>query len=284
MEKFDTIVVGMGPAGISAAIYLKRFGQNVLVIGKDYGALEKAEIIENYYSVGSKSGKEIVVDGIMQATKLGVLVNHDEVLAIDYAEEGFKVKSKKGEYSGRSIFIATGKARNSFVKAKAYEGKGISYCATCDGFFYRKKDVAIVGYNDYMLHELEALLPLVNSITVYTNGNELEVTLPEGVAVNTEIITKILGDDRFEGIETAKTSHNFDGCFIALGSANAFTLAKHLGLEIKDNNLVVNERFMTNIPGIFAGGDVVGGIQQIVKAAADGASAGYSINKWLREN
>ncbi len=284
MKVFDTIVIGNGPAGISAAIYLKRFGRDVLVIGKDLGALEKAELIENYYSLEPMSGKEIVMSGIKQATKLGVLINHDEVIAIDYLADGFNITAKKGTYQCKTIFIATGKARNSFPLAKKYDGKGISYCATCDGFFYKNKNIAIVGYNEYMKHELEALLPLASTITVYTNGNQLEVKLPENVNLNEEPIVELIGSDRFEGIRTESETRMFDGCFIALGSANAFTLAKHLGLEIKENNLVVDNNYMTNIPGIFAGGDVIGGVLQIIKAASDGAQAGYSINKWLRDN
>ena len=194
MNKFDAIVIGMGPAGISAAIYLKRFGHNVLVIAKDYGALEKADKIENYYAAGTKSGKEIVMAGMVQAANLGVLINHDEVIAVDYAENGFIVKTKKMEYEAKTILLATGKARNTFIKAKAFEGKGVSYCATCDGFFYRKKDIAMVGYNEYMLHELEHLLPIVNSVTLYTNGNKLEVNVPEEVKVISEPITELYGN------------------------------------------------------------------------------------------
>ncbi len=284
MNKFDAIIIGMGPAGITASIYLKRFGHNVLVIGKDYGALEKADKIENYYALGTKSGKEIVMAGMLQASELGVLVNHDEVISIDYLDSGFLVKTKRMEYEAKTVLIATGKARNTFTKAKAFEGRGVSYCATCDGFFYRKKDISMVGYNEYMLHELEHLLPIVNSVTLYTNGNELEVEVPDTVKVIKEPIEKLYGENRLEGIKTASTDTKVAGCFVALGSANAFTIAKHLGLDLKDNNLAVDEKYMTNIPGIFAAGDVVGGVLQIVKAANDGCQAGYSMNKFIREN
>lgn len=282
--QFDTIVIGMGPAGISAAIYLKRFGNNVLVLGKDFGTLGMAKEIENYYGMMPTTGKEIAEAGLKQAAKLEVLINHDEVLAIEYMEKGFKVIASKGTYEAKTIFIATGKSRNTLTIAKAYEGRGVSYCATCDGFFYRGKNLALIGYNEYMAHELEHLLPLAKSVTVYTNGNELMVKLPDNVAVNKDKIINFYGEERFNGIKTANGEYAHDGCFVALGSANAFSLAKHLGLELKDNNLVVDENMQTNIPGIYAGGDVVGGVLQIVKAAADGCKAGYAINTYLKQN
>lgn len=280
--KFDCIIIGNGPAGVTCGIYLKRFGHNVLIIGKDNGALEKAESIENVYALGSMSGKDIISSGIKQALNLGVSIAHDEVLGIEYAEEGYKVVATKMEYSAPYIVIATGKARNSFQLAKKYEGLGVSYCATCDGFFYRNKPIALVGYNDYMKHELEHLSNLTKDITIYTNGNKLQTNVGDFKVIE-EKITALKGDQKFSGIITENTDNDYAGCFIALGSANAFSLAKHLGLEIDDkNNLVVDNLYMTNIDGIYAVGDVIGGVLQITKASYDGMMAAYAINNKLR--
>lgn len=280
---YDSIVIGIGPAGISASIYLKRFNLDVLCIGKDNGALEIAEVIENYYSKGRASGRQIVEDGIKQAIEIGVLVNKDEVLAIEYADDGFLVVCKKGKYMAKTVVIATGKSRNTFSIAKKYEGKGVSYCATCDGFFYKNKKLALIGYNDYMLHELNHLYNMTKDITIFTNGHKLEVENKYNLNVITEKITDFYGDEKFSGIKINEKNYDFDGCFIALGSANAVSLAKHLGLEITPlNDLKVDEKFMTNIPGIFACGDVVGGMQQIVKAASDGAICASNISKYIR--
>lgn len=281
---YDSIVIGYGPAGISASIYLKRFNNNVLVIGKDSGALTNAHIIDNFYGSYHKAGKDIVLDGIKQATSLGVLVCHDEVIAIEYGVEGFIVKTKKQEYATKTIMLATGKVRNSFNIAKKFEGKGISYCASCDGFFYRNKKLAMIGYNDYMKTELEHLKQITSDITIFTNNNPLEVDV-EGLTVINDEIADFYGEENLEGITLKNgVKYDFDGVFIALGSQNAFTLAKHLGLEVNNNNLVVDEQMMTNIPGIFAGGDVIGPIYQIAKASCDGMKAGYAMNDFLKKN
>lgn len=281
--RFKTIIIGMGPSGISCAIYLKRFGIEPLVLGKDYGALEKAHLIENYYAKGPVSGKDLVMDGIKEAYKLGVTINHDEVIAIDYLDKGFLVTTKKATYEADTIYLAVGKSRNSLSYAKKYEGKGVSYCASCDGFFYRKKKVALIGYNSYMAHELAILAKLIDDITIFTDGNELEVEVDSKYKVVKDKIVDFMGEDSFTGIKTEKEIYEFNGCFIALGSASGFSLAKHLGIILdENNNIVVNKNMETNIKGIYAGGDAIGGILQVVKAASDGASAAYELNKALK--
>lgn len=277
---FDTIVIGMGPAGLEAGIYLKRYGLNALVIGKDLGALALAKEIENYYALGKMSGKDLAVKGLKEATSLGVLINHQEVISIDYLNNGFSVRTTNNRYETKTVLLATGKSRNSFSLAKPYEGKGISYCATCDGFFYKNKKIGIVGYNNYMLHELSYLKPLANDITIFTNGNELEVEVDNKVIKDK--IVALNGEDKLESVTVGNEIIKLDGLFIALGSQNAFTLAKHLGLMLNKEDLVVDNNYMTNIPGIFAAGDVIGGMLQVVKAASDGARAAEAINKYLR--
>lgn len=278
----DTLVIGIGPAGLEAGIYLKRYGLDVLVLGKDLGALSLAKDIENYYALPKMSGNELAMAGLKNALNLGVTINHQEVIGLDFLEKGFSVKTSTNTFEAKTILIATGKARNSFSLAKKYEGKGVSYCATCDGFFYRKKKIGLVGYNSYMLHELEYLLPLTSDITIFTNGNKLEVELPKDLEVITSKITDLKGTDKLEEVVCGDQSVKVEGLFIALGSQNAFTLAKHLGLALSNNDLVVDENYMTNIPGVFAAGDVIGGMQQVVKAASDGAKAANAINKYVR--
>ncbi len=277
----DCIIIGMGPCGISCATYLKRANKDVLVIGKDLGALSKASEIENYYAVGKISGEKLATKGLKEAISLGINCLHDEVLAIEYLDNGYKVITKKNSYESKTIMLALGKVRNSFNEAKKFEGKGVSYCATCDGFFYRKKKIAIVGYNNYMAIELDYLLNLTKDIIIFTNGNKMEVD-NKGLLVVEDKISSFNGENKLESITAASTTYDVDGCFIALGSQNAFTLAKQLGLEIKDNNLIVDNNYMTNVPGIFAGGDVIGGLLQVAKAVSDGAIASINIINFLK--
>ena len=136
---FDCIVIGSGPSGISAAIYLKRFGLDVLVIGKDYGTLSINTKIENYYGIESIDGVDLIKKGLLQASNLGISVLEEEVVKIEMSD-GFVVGTSINSYNAKTVFIATGMKRNSLnIKGlKELEGSGVSYCAVCDGFLYRK--------------------------------------------------------------------------------------------------------------------------------------------------
>lgn len=281
MNKYDCIIVGYGPCGVSCAVYLKRYGFNPLIIGKDYGALQKAHIIENYYGINAISGVELAKAGINQAKALGIDVVTDEVLEID-PFDGYKVICKNNTYEANSVMLAVGSNRNKFSKASKFEGNGVSYCATCDGFFYRKKKVGIVGNSSYMLHELEVLKNMIPDITLFTNGLPLEVEV-EDVKIVNDKITELLGNEHLTDVACGDTKYPIDGLFIALGSASGFSIAKHIGLALDGNNIKVDSEMKTNIPGIYAGGDAIGGLLQVSKAISDGAIAATSISKFLKK-
>ena len=274
----DVIVIGQGPSGISCAIYLKRFNLNPIVIAKDFGALETKATIENYYGIESIDGKKLIQKGIDQAKKLGIEVINEEVISIENYGT-FEVITNKNKYEGKAVYLAVGKAKAKLNKKglKEFEGKGISYCATCDGFFFRKKRIGIVGSGDYMLKELEVLRNFSDDIIVFSSS---DLDIKEKV-VKDEII-EFYGDDKLEGVKTINDDYKLDAVFIALGSLDAFSIAKHLGLILDEkNNIVVND-YMSNIEGVFAGGDVIGGLLQVSKASSDGANAAFSINKYLK--
>ena len=274
----DVIVIGQGPSGISCAIYLKRFNLNPIVIAKDFGALETKATIENYYGIESIDGKELIQKGIDQAEKLGIEVINEEVISIENYGT-FEVITNKNKYEGKAVYLAVGKAKAKLNKKglKEFEGKGISYCATCDGFFFRKKRIGIVGSGDYMLKELEVLRNFSDDIIVFSSS---DLDIKEKV-VKDEII-EFYGNDKLEGVKTINDDYKLDAVFIALGSLDAFSIAKHLGLILDEkNNIIVND-YMSNIEGVFAGGDVIGGLLQVSKASSDGANAAFSINKYLK--
>ena len=281
MNKYDTIVIGNGPCGISCAIYLKRYGFNPIVVGKDMGALAKAHKIENYYGVMPISGLELANLGIKQAQELGIEVITDEVLSIEFSD-GFSVYCKNNIFQAKTIMLALGASRNRVQKAEKFEGSGVSYCATCDGFFYRKKKTAIIGSGEYMAHELEVLKNIIPDLTVFTDGEKLTVDVKD-IPVITDKIVSFNGDEHLESITTEKQTYEIYGCFIAKGSASGVTIAKHLGLGVDGNYITVDENMMTNIPGIFAGGDIIGGLLQISKAVSDGAIAATAISKYLKK-
>lgn len=277
---YDVVIIGQGPAGISCAIYLKRYNINPLVIAKDLGTLEIDTTIENYYGIQSINGKDLINNGINQAKALGIEIINDEVLDI-VSYPSLEVITKNNKYQAKSIFLALGKSKEKvFIKGlKEYEGKGVSYCATCDGFFYRNKKIGIIGSGDYMLLELDVLKNLSKDIYVFSNKN---ISI-EGVNVINEEIVEVYGEDVLKGVKTTKNDYKLDGLFVALGSQNGFSFAKHLGLLLDEKNNIIVNNYMTNIEGIFAGGDVIGGLPQIVKAASDGANAALEIKKYLKD-
>lgn len=280
MNKYDSIIIGYGPCGISCAIYLKRYGYNPLVIGKDYGALKLAHNIENYYGIKSISGTELIDAGIKQAKDLGIDVITDEVLAIEM-NDGFEVITANNKFYSKSLMLALGANRNKFSLANKFEGAGVSYCATCDGFFFRKKKTAIIGSGLYMKHELDVLKNIIPDLTIFTNGEELSFDVSD-IRVVKEKIISFNGDEVLQSITTTDNTYEIQGAFIANGSATGFSLAKHLGIALDKNNIIVDSNLMTNISGIFAGGDCIGGLLQVSKAVADGAIAATSISKYLK--
>ena len=145
---YDVIIIGAGPAGTSASLYLKRANLNVLIISKGYGALEKAGKIENYYGLTETvSGKELFEIGVEQAKKLGAQIVEDEVTNLILEDSYFTIDTvNRRKYQAKRVILATGTNRKSTdIKGiQEYEGKGISYCAVCDAFFYKNKDVAVL--------------------------------------------------------------------------------------------------------------------------------------------
>jgi len=279
------IIIGYGPAGISAAIYLKRAGIDPLVIGKDLGALEGyADLIENYYGFSEPiEGKKLIEQGIEQAKRLKIEVLHDSVISLKPGETGFTVVTTKHKYQAHSVLLSTGKTRTTlnipgFIK---YRGKGISLCATCDGYFYRKKKLAIIGCGAYMLHELEYLSRLTSDITIFTHGNDLDSDLEYPIIKDPVLSFK--GTDRVTHIETTQSLYPIDGVFIALGVPSSIDFASQLGVIVEKNSLVVDENYQTNVEGLFAAGDIIGGKLQIAKAVYEGMEAADAIYQYLKD-
>lgn len=283
---FDAIVIGKGPAGISAAIYLARANRKVLVIGKGIGALEKADKVDNYYGfTHTISGEELSNQGIQQAKRLGIEIINDEVTSIKKVN-AFTVKTPNNTYHAKSVFLASGKQRTG-VKVKGFrefQGKGISFCAVCDGFFYRDKELALIGSGDYAAHEYEQLRSFTKNITVFTDGNkDISKLFPSDANIVYDKITEIIGDVKAEGILTSNDkSYSVDGIFVAIGTAGATNFAKTLGIIVDKDNIVVDENFMTNLDGLFAGGDCIGGLAQIAKSVSDGAIAATNMIRYIK--
>ena len=287
MEK-KIIVIGSGPAGISAALYARRGGASVTVVAKGQGALAKAERIENYYGFPEPvTGAELERLGIEGARRLGITLQSGEVMQLGFNDtfDGYTVAGKDFELSAPSVILAAGASRKSvqIPGIAELEGKGVSCCAICDAFFYRKKRVGVIGAGAYALHEAEVLAPHVSELHILTNGAEETAQFPQGMTVHTSKLSSIKGTEHVESVVFEDGAElPLDGVFIAIGTAGSVVLAKKMGIQLEGRSVKVDENMATNVPGIFAAGDCTGGLLQVAKAVYEGAKAGLSAVNYLR--
>ena len=282
----NVVIVGSGPAGVSAALYTARAGIATTVLSRGSGALARAEGIQNYYGFAEAiPGAELERQGIEGAKAVGVKFVETEAVGLTFTDK-LTVETLAGDYSADAVILATGVSRAAppLPGLKNLEGHGVSYCATCDAFFYRGRDVAVLGSGEYALHEVTALLPVAKSVTLLTGGAPLTAQFPLEVAVRTEKIEAILGEDAVTGVQLAGGEVvPVAGVFVALGVAGSTALARKMGAEVDGNRIVVGPDMLTSIPGLYAAGDCTGGLLQVAKAVYEGAMAGSEAAKALRK-
>ena len=282
----NIVIIGSGPAGVSAALYAARAGVETTVLTKGPGALDRAELIQNYYGFAEPiSGAELERRGIEGAKALGVQFVTTEAVGLTYMDK-LTVETLAGDFPADAVILATGASRAAphIPGLAGLEGHGVSYCATCDAFFYRGRDVAVLGSGEYALHEVQALLPVVKSVTLLTNGSPLTASFPPEVTVCPEKVNAILGEERVSGVElSGGKTVALSGVFVALGVAGSTALARKLGAEVDGNRILVDEHMQTTLPGLYAAGDCTGGLLQVAKAVYEGALAGTEAAKALRK-
>ena len=286
---YDSIIIGAGPAGVSAGLYIKRANLRVLIIYKDESALEKTDFIQNYYGFENGiSGKDLYKIGIQQAKQLGIDIKKEEVTNIQIGQENqYIVMTENGSYTTKTVILATGNKKNTpkIKGIKEFEGKGVSYCAICDGFFYRNKNVSILGNGKYAISEANDLINIVNSITILTDGKEAPEIRADNVRIDTRKIREVRGDKKVEEVEFDDNDKiKTDGVFVALGVAGGNEFAKKLGILTQKDKIVVNEQMETNLPGVYACGDCVGGLLQISKSVYEGTKAGLQAIRYLKKD
>ena len=296
--EYDVIIIGGGPAGISASLYTVRANKKTLVLYDELSSLEKTRKLENYYGFPNGiSGEALYKKGIEQAKNLGADVEKQEVIKIEMnmgnqsenakdndnkSNYKFIVKTLDNVYYSKVVILATGNKKNKpkITGIDKFEGKGVSYCAICDGFFYRNKEVAVVGSGNYAISETNDLINLAKDITIFTNGKKAPDFRADNVKIETRGIKEIIGEDRVEGLELEDgTNVKVDGIFIAQGVAGSTDFARKLGAFCDNDKIVVNSNMETNIKGLLACGDCTGGLYQVSKAVYEGAVAGLTAIK-----
>lgn len=301
--EYDVIVIGAGPAGVSAALYAKRANLTVLVLYYGESQLEKAHKIDNYYGFpGGIAGADLYAAGIAQAKTMGVDVAEREVTHLELTapapQTQYRVVAGGTEYTARALILATGnkKLRPAVPGILEFEGKGVSYCALCDGFFYRQKKVAVIGNGGFAVSEASDLVHIAASVTVLTDGKddgELQKALAaapdlaQKITVDVRKLARIRGNDdsgtKVGAVEFADGGVlETDGVFVALGSAGAVDFAKKLGLALNGDSIAVNEHMVTNAPGVFSCGNANGGLLQVCKAVHEGGIAGLAAVEYVR--
>ncbi len=287
---YDVIIIGKGPAGLSAALYTVRFNLKTLIIGRNDSRLLKADKIDNYFGFSQTiSGKQLLEDGEQQVKRLGADVIEDEVISIE-KEDFFSVITTEGQYSSKALLLATG-LPGKVIRIEnliKFEGKGVSYCSTCDGFFFNNLKVGVLGNKDFAWHEANELLTFTKNITIYTNGKPMELSgkydnSAELFRIDTRQISKLDGSDFLQRIHfTDGTSEDIDGIFVASESASSIDFARKLGVLADGNKVVIDATQQTNLEGLFAAGDCASGFKQISVAVGQGALAGKAIADYVK--
>ncbi|MGI6721635.1 MAG: NAD(P)/FAD-dependent oxidoreductase [Anaerovoracaceae bacterium] len=265
----NVIVIGGGPAGISAALYAKRGGAETTVFTMGKGPLAGVKI-DNYYGFpGGINGGELIDRGLEQARALGIEIVEEEVVDLDFTDS-LNVVTTENSYSAGAVIMAMGSPRKvpKVKNISDFEGRGVSYCAVCDGFFFKGKDVAVLGSGEYASHEAGILEPIAASVRMI---GEDEADAVEGGDTLEKVILK-------DGTEVPAA-----GLFVAMGSAGSADLARKLGAAVDGSRIVVDENMATNVPGLYAAGDCTGGLMQVSKSVYQGAVAGLAAVKALRK-
>lgn len=302
---YDTIIIGGGPGGYTAALYATRAGLDTLVIEKMSvgGQMTETERIDNY------PGFDEGIEGFMlgekmklSAEKFGANSKFAEVYSVDLDKKIKQIKTSEGEFFAKTVVIATGAMHRhlGIEKEEQFAGRGVGYCATCDGMFYKDKTVAVVGGGNSAAADAMVLSRICKKVILIHRRDSLRATKiyhePLMNAENIEFkwnseVCELLGDNKISGVKIRnvitdeKTNLDVDGIFISIGRIPETKL--FVGqLELDDSGYIVaDESTKTNISGVFVAGDVrTKALRQIITAAADGAVAAYYAEEYLTQN
>ncbi|GHO84146.1 thioredoxin-disulfide reductase [Dictyobacter formicarum] len=301
---YGVIIIGSGPAGYTAAIYAARSNLSVLML-QGYsagGQLMLTSEVENFpgFEAGIL-GPEIMEKFEAQASRFGAELLPEDVTAVDFSKRPFTVTTDMGEYQARSVVIATGASAKwlGLPSEKLLQGRGVTACATCDGFFFKNRDVIVIGGGDTAMEEATFLTRYASHVTIVHRRASFRASkiMQDRAAKNPKIsflmdteVTEVLGEDAVTGVrirntETSEeTTLETEGVFLAIGHQPNTGLFKGI-IDLDEAGYIIPSEFtMTNVPGVFAAGDVTDHrYRQAVTAAGDGCRAAIDLERWLAE-
>lgn len=307
MQLYDVIIIGAGPAGLSAAIYAGRARLKTLLIekGKDGGQIILTSEIENYPgSLEKESGRSLIKRMTEQVASFGVERAADTIIEVDLSDDVKVIKGNKEEYRGRSVIIASGAYPRPIgcENEKEFMGKGLSYCATCDAAFFEDMEVFVIGGGNSAVEEAMFLSTFARKVTIIQNLAELtaDAIAIEQIMANKKVhyvynsvVESLEGDGIVEAITIRNTETNETTRFEADeedGLIGVFSFIGYLPqskifenvVEMENGYIKTDEKMATNIPGVYAAGDVrVKNVRQVVTASGDGCTAAVAVEKYL---
>ncbi|NTW15512.1 MAG: FAD-dependent oxidoreductase [Candidatus Moranbacteria bacterium] len=302
-KTYPLAIIGAGPAGLSASIYASRYGVDHIVIGHlPGGQISETHEIDNYPGVDAAGGFEFAESLMAHARKFGAPIESRMVVGVRKEDGAFVLLLDGGStVRCRALLLATGTKRRALgiPREDEFVGRGVSYCATCDGFFYRGKTVAVIGGSNsaagaalylsdiavkvYLVYRGDELRAEAHTVNRLREKGNVSIILGTNVVSlsGTETLTSVTLDRPYDGSETLPV----DGLFIEIGSDPSADFARDLGVETDESGFVkVAADMTTNVPGVFAAGDLTDGsakFRQVVTAAAEGAIAARSIHAYL---
>ena len=295
---YDCIIIGAGIAGITSAIYLKRANKKILIIERDIpgGQINKTSQIDNYPGFMG-DGATLVSKMLEQLKKLDIKIQYGNVLDIIDVGKIKKVKTENEEYETSTVIIATGRnpRKQNFENEDKLTGKGISYCASCDGYFYKNEDVVVQGGGSSALEESLLLSNIASSVTIVHRKDHFtaeqilidEVNKKDNIKIKfnrtiKEVIeeNEVLSAIKLDNDEIIKAK----ALFIYIGLVPASYFVSKLGIETDNDYIIVNGKMETNVKGIYACGDIIKkDLYQLVTAASEGATAAINVIKYIKE-
>lgn len=302
MEKKQLIILGSGPAGLTAAIYAKRAELDVLVVEKNMmsgGQVLNTYEVDNYPGLPGINGFEMGMKFREHADRLGVPFISDEITGLEKTEDGYVLTGETGTYKGTALIVATGATHRKLGLPREEElvGRGVSYCATCDGAFFRGRDVAVVGGGDVAVEDAIFLARLCRQVYVVHRRHELRaakslqarlLSMENVEMVWDSVAEELTGEDLVDGlvVRHVKTGEKrrleVDGVFVAVGILPNSELIKGLADQDESGYLKAGEDGVTSSPGLFVAGDVrTKNLRQIVTAVSDGANCVTSVERYL---